>query len=419
MIKKLTPSQFEKNIFGIELGALVNRGIKLLILDIDNTLVPRSVEEMTDEVRMWLLKVASYDINIAFVSNGKEERTKKFCGDFYYYYPKALKPLKSGFKDAMKHFGVRRRQTCIVGDQLFTDILGANRMHIYSILVEPIDRKDEGIGIKLKRLLEKPVLKKIKPAQFALIGNPVFHSKSPLIHDKIYKANNIRAEYKLFEPDEREIPDLLEYFRNAGYLGFNVTVPYKQKIMPFLDHIDEDALAIGAVNTVMIDGSVLYGYNTDGEGFAMQLEKNHTKIKGAKIKIVGAGGATLPIVHTLVNKGVESITIYNRTVENAEAIAEKYENVTAKPLSDFSAENCDILINTTSVGLDSYDCPVESFEGIGQNTVVYDIIYSPSVTTFMQKAIDLGLKAYNGEDMLLYQGLMADKIWLGKDVDYN
>ena len=416
-MKMLTPSQFEKNIYGIELGALVNRGIKLLILDIDNTLVPRSVAKMPDEVRMWLLKAASYDLKIAFVSNGKEERTEEFCGGFYFYVPKALKPLQSGFKEAMKHFGVRRRQTCIIGDQLFTDILGANIAHIHSILVEPIDPKDEGIGVKLKRIIERPILKRMKPAEFALIGNPVFHSKSPYIHNKIYKKNNIKAEYKLYEPDEREIPDLLDYFRNAGYTGFNVTIPYKQTIMKHLTHIDDNAQQIGAVNTVLINNGGFYGYNTDGEGFAMQLEKNRTRIKGANIKIIGAGGATLPIVHTLVNKGAKSITIYNRTLEKAEAIAERYENVKAKPLSDFSADKCEILINTTSVGLDSYDCPVESLAGIERNAVVYDIIYSPAVTTFMQKALDMGLKAYNGEDMLLYQGLLADKIWLGQDLE--
>lgn len=416
-MKMLKPSQFEKDIYGIELGALVNKGIKLLILDIDNTLVPNSVAKMPDNVRMWLLKAASYDLKIAFVSNGPQERTDEFCGDFYFHKARSLKPFQSGFKEAMKHYGVRRRQVCIIGDQLFTDILGANIGHFYSILVEPIDRKDEGIGVKLKRIIEKPILKKIKPAEFALIGNPVFHSKSPYIHNKIYSKNNINAEYKLFEPDERDIPDLIEYFRNAGYTGFNVTVPYKQKIMKYLDHIDDNAQRIGAVNTVLINNGVLYGYNTDGDGFAMQLEKNRTRIKGAKIKIVGAGGATLPIVNTLINKGAKSITIYNRTLEKAEKIAEKYENVKAKPLSDFSAEKCDILINTTSVGLNSYDCPVDSFLGIDRNTVVYDIIYSPSVTTFMQKAIDLGLKAYNGEDMLLYQGLLADRIWLGKEVN--
>lgn len=415
-MKAFTPTYFEKSVFGIELGMLKQKGIKLLILDIDNTLVPRSVYAPTDEVRSWLFKVASFGFDVAFISNGPKDRVEEFCEGVYFYVGRACKPLTSGIKAAMQHFNVRRRHVCLIGDQLFTDIWGANRAKIMSILVDPIDPEDEGLGVKFKRILEKPILSAIKPMQFALIGNPVFHSKSPMIHQKIYKRNKINADYKLYEPEENEIPELIQYFREAGYIGFNITVPYKQTIMQYLDHISDDAQAIGAVNTVYIKNDMLYGYNTDGDGFTMQLEKNGTRMKDAKVKIVGAGGATPSIVHALIAKGVESIVIYNRTLSKAEKIAEMNTLITPRPLEEFSADDCDILINTTSVGLDSYDCPVESFDGISPDTVVYDIIYSPSTTTFMQKALDRGVRAHNGLDMLRYQGLLADQIWLGKEI---
>jgi shikimate dehydrogenase len=148
----------------------------------------------------------------------------------------------------------------------------------------------------------------------------------------------------------------------------------------------------------------------------MQLEANKTRIRGARVKILGAGGAAPAIVSALLKNGAAFVTIYNRTLEKAEKIAAMSDNVTAYPLDAFTADRCQILINTTSVGLDSYDCPTDTLDGIAPNTAVYDIIYSPPVTRFMQMALDRGLAAHNGYDMLVYQGLLADRIWFGKEI---
>ena len=132
-----------------------------------------------------------------------------------------------------------------------------------------------------------------------------------------------------------------------------------------MDWISEDAKKIGSVNTVKIINKKCYGYNTDGDGFIMQLKSDGTTVKDSRIKIVGAGGSTMSIVYALVKEGAKNIIIYNRTIEKAKQIAENYSNVAALPLDEFSAMDCEILINTTSVGLfpDVDSSPVESLTG--------------------------------------------------------
>lgn len=417
-MKLLTPTDYVGSIYDIDLNNLKKIGIKVVVLDIDNTLVPTSTKSPTEQVSSWIKNAQSKGFEVVLASNNSQNRVQTFNKDLNLFaIHRAAKPLKYGFKKIREKYGVSNREICMVGDQLFTDILGANLSGIMSILVMPLT-KDEGAGIKFKRLIENIAVRKYKKETYCLIGNPVLHSKSAVLHNTVYNFYNMPARYLLCHTEKENLKQTVEKFINTGVKGFNITVPFKTDIIPHLDWISEDAKKIGSVNTVKIINKKCNGYNTDGDGFIMQLKSDGTTVKDSRIKIVGAGGSTMSIVYALVKEGAKNIIIYNRTIEKAKQIAENYSNVAALPLDEFSAMDCEILINTTSVGLfpDVDSSPVESLDGISKNTAVYDIIYSPPETKFMKMARKAGCKAYNGSKLLIYQGLIADEIWFERSI---
>jgi len=420
-MKRFIPKLYVNCIQDINIKMLKAQGIRVFILDIDNTLVPTSTKEPTKSVIDWIETVKSEDIKVCLVSNNSKKRVTGFNKNLSLYaIHRAFKPLKRGFQRVAKKYGVSEKEVCVVGDQIFTDIWGANRAKMMSILVLPLST-DEGLGIRLKRYIENVIINKTKIQSFELIGNPVKHSMSPILHNAVYNYYDINAEYLLNCVEDIEIGQVIEKFKQTGVKGFNITVPHKQNIIPFIDEVSDSAKQIGAVNTVKIIDGKLYGYNTDGDGFLMQLKGDGVKVKNCEVKIVGAGGSTMSIVYALVSSGCKGIKLYNRTVENAQKISNKFSNVIALPIDEFDASNCDILINTTSVGLspNNDESPVTNLDNISKNTVVYDLIYNPPVTRFMQMAIKKGCKAHNGYKMLIYQGLIADEIWFGRKIIRN
>ncbi len=419
MMKKLfAPTKYVNSIFDIDMNRLKSEGIKVLAIDIDNTLVPTSQPSPTNAVLSWVEKVKNLGFEIILVSNNSKKRVDSFnkvlgLRSFH----RAYKPFIFSFRRIARIHNVKKDEICMIGDQLFTDILGANFAGIKSILVMPLST-DEGAGIKLKRLIEGLVIKNSNIDIYCLIGNPVSHSKSPLLHSIVYDFYGVNALYMLCLAEKNNLAHIVSQFKRRGVKGFNITVPFKQDIIRYLDVITESANKIGSVNTVKIENKKCIGYNTDGDGFVMQLKSNETVIENKRVKIIGSGGSTPAIVYALVRNGAGLITIYNRTLEKAKTIAEKYENVTARALEEFSPADCDILINTTSVGLSpGFDnSPVSSLDGISPSTQVYDIIYSPPQTKLMKMARQKGCKAYNGYKLLIYQGLLANEIWLGRKI---
>ncbi|MBQ4543576.1 MAG: shikimate dehydrogenase, partial [Clostridia bacterium] len=222
-----------------------------------------------------------------------------------------------------------------------------------------------------------------------------------------YRKFKINAVYKKYCPTYENLGEYISYFKENGFLGFNVTVPYKQVIIKYLDYIHPDAEKIGAVNTVKIVDGKLYGYNTDGDGFCMQIKD----IKGKDVKIIGAGGSVLSVVHCLIKNGAKSVTIYNRTLEKAKVIADLYDNVCAKPLDVFSADNCQILINAVLLNV----VAVKDLDGIEEGTEVFDVNYNKKETEFIKMALKYNVTVKNGLMMLVNQGLLAHKIWFGKE----
>lgn len=260
--------------------------------------------------------------------------------------------------------------------------------------------------------------------EYFVIGNPVEHSVSPQIHNTIFKHYGSDMTYDKIRVEKEELGALVEEFKRCGK-GFNITVPHKSNIIPYLDCISEEARRVNAVNTVVMKDGLVMGYNTDIEGFALQVKRAGCTFKNARVKIIGAGGAARGIAYSAFKYGARVITVYNRTMGNAEVIADMLHNSVreeadvecyAKTLADFDAGDCDILINATSVGLGKgheEEMPVENLDGILPHTVLFDAIYDPAETRLMREARSHGNVAHNGLDMLIYQGLIANDIWCG------
>ena len=255
---------------------------------------------------------------------------------------------------------------------------------------------------------------------YGIFGYPVKHSLSPLMQTAAFNALGIDAVYVPFEVSPENLENAVEGLKAMGIKGINVTVPLKEKIIPFLDSIDETARFMGAVNTVKnVDGK-LYGYNTDGDGFVDSLKEEGIGIGGKKVLIIGAGGSAKAIAYSLLKEGVERIVIANRTFEKAENLAVRLNEIGAvDPVSldylNSIVDKFDILINTTSVGMRESDPSLFDYSLIKPGTVVVDIIYKPFETKLLKVAKSQGAKTINGLEMLIHQGARAFKIWTGKE----
>jgi len=258
-----------------------------------------------------------------------------------------------------------------------------------------------------------------------LLGDPVEHSVSPQIHNTLSSLTGIDMVYVPFRVRENDLGAFVQGIKSANVIGFNVTVPYKQRIMGFLDHIDEEAEILGAVNTVKNDDGKLCGYNTDGEGFVRSIEKETgTTLQGKKILLIGAGGAARAIGIKAAIRGAKRITVVNRTVEKAEGLAEDINKIAAAGadaagIEDFKKSRAigdyDVIVNTTSVGMypDVDSSPLDDMTAFEKGKIVYDVIYNPFKTRFLLMAEKMGCKTLNGLGMLINQGIGAYEIWTG------
>lgn len=257
--------------------------------------------------------------------------------------------------------------------------------------------------------------------QFGLIGYPIKHSLSPWIHESFLKDNQLTGTYSIIEINPMDsFATEIEKLKASNLNGFNVTVPYKEKIIDYLDEIDDQAKHIGAVNTVMCKDGKWIGYNTDGIGYVRSLESKYPEISKSKdlnILLLGAGGAAKGIYYGLVDAGYRNISIANRTIEKAEAIIKQDTAGTNNQLLtiDQAAEDIttfDVIIQTTSVGMKPHaEQSIISFGTLKDNAIVSDIVYQPIVTTFLENAQKLNKRIHLGHTMLLYQAQFAFEIW--------
>ncbi len=242
-----------------------------------------------------------------------------------------------------------------------------------------------------------------------IIGNPISHSLSPKIHNYWFKENNIKANYDKISPKEKEIEKILEKVKNNEIYGINVTVPFKQTVIPFLETKSEIAIKTNSVNTIFNKDGKIHGDNTDVYGFEKSIINNKINLEGKTVLIFGAGGVVPSIILALSNLKAKKIFITNRTKENAIMIKSKFEFV--EIIEWGKIEKCDLIINSTSVGLKRSDSLRLNFKDFGKNKIFYDVIYNPSKTLFLLEAEKNGNRIINGREMFLYQAQKAFNLW--------
>ena len=255
----------------------------------------------------------------------------------------------------------------------------------------------------------------MKNYKYMVIGNPAAHSLSPIMQNAAFEFYDEGAVYGARELTLEELPAFVEYAK-ASLSGFNVTAPYKKEIMQYCSVINEEAEAAESVNTVKIIAGKLYGYTTDGHGLLRALESDrNTDVYERKVAILGAGGAAGAIAQTLHGEGAKEIIIVNRTLKNAEILAEKVDG-RAVALDDTDAvdaafDSADLVINCTSLGLNRNDPSPLDQERLRHVRALFDTVYLP--TELQRLARELNIPCANGRAMLLFQGAQAFEIWTG------
>ena len=244
--------------------------------------------------------------------------------------------------------------------------------------------------------------------KFCVIGNPIDHSLSPKLHNFWLKKNKIEAIYEKKLLEEKEIPKLIESIRKSEINGVNVTVPFKNSVIPFMDSLSSDAKKTNSVNTICKEEDKIIGHNTDIVGFELALRYINYDVKRKKALIIGAGGVSPSIILALKNMGCENIYLTNRTFEKAEKIKETFKDIFVQKWGDIP--EFDIVINATSLGLnkENFDLELNKF---GNNKFFYDVIYNPNETNFLKEAKLNGNKTENGRMMFIYQAHQSFALW--------
>ncbi len=256
---------------------------------------------------------------------------------------------------------------------------------------------------------------------YGIIGYPVKHSLSPLMQTAAFQEAGIDAVYVPFEVKPEHLKTALDGIRALNVMGVNVTIPHKERVVEFIDFLDEDAEFLGAVNTIKNVEGKLHGYNTDAVGFYRSLVEEGIALKGKTAVMFGAGGAAKAVGYALLKGGVKFLHIFNRNFSRAKELGDllsRLGNVLVYPLKESAVETvlptADVIVNTTSVGMKSSDPHLFDYSKIPEGKTVVDIIYTPPETELLKAAKKKGCKVVNGLGMLLYQGVAAFEIWTGR-----
>ena len=260
-----------------------------------------------------------------------------------------------------------------------------------------------------------------------LIGNPVEHTMSPAIHNTIAKGQNENLVYTAFRVQEDKVGEAVKGAFALNFLGMNVTVPYKSRVIPYLADLDPHAGQIGAVNTLVRVENGFKGYNTDMPGLYRAFCEDGISIAGEKVIILGAGGVARAVAILLAEKGADEVIIINRTVEKAEKIAGEVNQFAGRQMvkvlgleeyHSLPGEDKYLAIQTTNVGMFPKvdEAVIEDSDFYQRIHTGYDLIFNPARTRFMELVEEAGGKAYNGLKMLLYQGIIAYELWTGSKV---
>ena len=254
---------------------------------------------------------------------------------------------------------------------------------------------------------------------YCIIGDPVHHSLSPAMHNAAFNSLHLNCTYIAFRVPKGQLEESINALRAIDIAGFNVTLPHKVDIMGFMNYLDSSAEKATAVNTVHNVDGILKGYNTDIFGFIEPLRKRNVNFNGMNILLLGAGGSARAVIAAFSEmKGINKITIANRTLEKARQLAKKGTDlglecqVTEIDNIKGIAVKSHLIVNTTSIGMDEEkEESLIGYEHISKNTIVYDIVYKPVVTNLLENARYAGADVVYGYEMLLEQGARAFEIW--------
>mgnify|MGYP000885072229 CR=1 FL=1 len=253
--------------------------------------------------------------------------------------------------------------------------------------------------------------------KFLVIGNPIEHSLSPLLHNYWIKNNSIKAIYEKKKLNEDQLEHLILEIRNKKINGINVTVPFKKAVIPFLDELSTEAQNTRSVNTIYLKDNILMGHNTDIVGFEKSIKDSKYSLKNKEVLILGAGGVVPSIIFALIKMKVSKIKISNRTKKKAQDLKKLFKNI--EILEWGEVPDFDMIINATSLGLKKEDNINLDLSFISKNKFFYDIIYNPKETNFLKTGRELGHKTLNGKLMFIYQAHSAFNIWHGLEPEIN
>jgi len=245
--------------------------------------------------------------------------------------------------------------------------------------------------------------------KYLVIGNPISHSLSPELHNYWIKQNGLDAIYDKKKLNDNDLKSLIAEVKKGNINGVNVTVPFKNAVIPHLDDLSDEAKKTQAVNTIFLKDKKVFGHNTDIEGFEYAIKKIDFDFKNKVIFILGAGGVVPSIIYASTKMGSSEIIVSNRTKEKVKKIKNIFDNI--KLIDWGKVPNFDVIINATSLGLSQEDKINLDFTNIGKNKLFYDVIYNPSETHFLKAGKKSGNKYENGKLMFVYQAFSAFKLW--------
>lgn len=253
---------------------------------------------------------------------------------------------------------------------------------------------------------------------YGLIGRKLSHSFSPQIHNIIFKELNLEQSYNIFETEEEHLESLLASLKTSDVKGINVTIPYKTKIMQYLNKVSSEGTKIGAINTIKFEDDILTGYNTDYIGFGASLENSNIEIKNKTAVILGTGGASKAVSQYLIDNGIDDICFISRNPNDALPTTASFKILSYDELS--KKKDGDIIINCTPCGMypNIDSCPI-SKNVISKYSIAIDLIYNPMETIFLKYSKKLGLNTINGLYMLVAQATAAEEIWQDKKFEQN
>lgn len=260
--------------------------------------------------------------------------------------------------------------------------------------------------------------------QLFVIGDPVAHSLSPLLHQAMLDQTGAAYRYDVRTVRPEELPAFVRWAKDGGCAGFNVTMPHKEAILPLLDEVDTTAASCGAVNTVCIREGRAIGHNTDGTGFLDSLAGQGFYPQGRTVLLLGAGGAAKAVGHALATAGAGRIIVCARRLERAAALAAQLPGcgegiVLAQDAIQQAAAACDLLVNATPLGMAGSPAfaRLDFLQAMPPHAVVYDLVYHPRRTALLEVAARLGLRTVGGIDLLIRQAVRAFTFFTGETPD--